>query len=294
MYLYHRIEELVATQSDARRSIGAFVLQEHAHLAEYTINDIAEATFTSKASVTRFAKALGYDGWRSFIRDFVREEGYDRAHENDVDPNFPFAEGDSDSLIAEKIGNLQAEAIADTFANLDRGMLGLAVRYLQESSRVWVFGIMPNAGEAELFCRKLLGVGKQASMVPYGEFGVVAQALTRDDCAIVVSYSGNNPTTNPMKQVPTLLASQAKIIGITSMGNNYIRQNIGCVLTISSRERLYTKIGTFATEESLAYIFNVLYACLFARDYKSNLQHKLAVSGRLEDMRHAVLKEIQD
>lgn len=72
MFLTHRIEEMVAQATDTRRAIGAFVLRERAHLSDYTIADIARETYASKASVTRFAKTLGFDGWRDFIHDFIR------------------------------------------------------------------------------------------------------------------------------------------------------------------------------------------------------------------------------
>ena len=55
MYLMHRIEELSRTSNDAQRAICDFILREHASISDFTIADIAEATFTSKSSVTRFA-----------------------------------------------------------------------------------------------------------------------------------------------------------------------------------------------------------------------------------------------
>ena len=64
MYLIHRIEEVAATYDDSRRTLAEYVLREHARLPELTIADVARETYTSNASVTRFAKALGFDGWR--------------------------------------------------------------------------------------------------------------------------------------------------------------------------------------------------------------------------------------
>ncbi|WRK51662.1 hypothetical protein SD457_13715 [Coprobacillaceae bacterium CR2/5/TPMF4] len=53
------------------------------------------------------------------------------------------------------------------------------------------------------------------------------------------------------------------MIAMTSGGNNYLQQNIDCIFEISARERLYSKISTFATEQSLLLIFNVIFACYF-------------------------------
>ena len=294
MFLTHRIEEITAQSTDTRHAIGAFVLQERAHLADYTIADIAEATFSSKPSVTRFAKALGYDGWRDFIREFVREGAFERQHAADVDVNFPFTAQDSDARILENIGNLMAESVAATYAQLDRGMLAMAVRHLQRAERIWVFGRTPNHYYGESFCRKLLAIGKQATAVSPGDMGIVARSLGPDDCAIVISYSGNNADANPMAQVGAMISNRVRLIALTSGGNNYLRKTIPCVLTIASRERLYTKIANFSTEESVSYLLNVLFSCYFARDYEKNLQTKLVGGHALEEERLAVLKEISE
>ena len=153
MYLIHRIEEVAATYDDSRRALAEYVLREHTRLPELTIADVARETYTSKASVTRFAKALGFEGWREFLREFVREGAFERQHAADVDVNFPFAAQDSDGRILENIGNLMAESVAATYAQLDRGMLAMAVRHLQRAERVWVFGRTPNHYYGESFCR---------------------------------------------------------------------------------------------------------------------------------------------
>ena len=97
-----------------------------------------------------------------------------------------------------------------------------------------------------------------------------------------------------MCYIPTLLENKVSVIGITSGGDNYMRKELDCVLTMSSKERLYTKISNFATEESLQYIFNVLFSCYFAKHYQDNNLYKLQNSKILESSRWAVLKSMKD
>ena len=40
----------------------------------------------------RFAKAMGFSGWREFARESVSEQHYQETHYSDVDPNLPFQE----------------------------------------------------------------------------------------------------------------------------------------------------------------------------------------------------------
>ena len=74
-----------------------------------------------------------------------------------------------------------------------------------------------------------------------------------------------------------------------------IRKSLNCVLTMSSRERLYTKISNFATEESIIYILNVLFSCYFAEDYENNKVFKIKKFKNSWNMTEiAILKEMQD
>lgn len=43
--------------------------------------EIAEKTYTSKATVIRFAKAMGYDGWKEFMKDYIAEIQYRKNFE---------------------------------------------------------------------------------------------------------------------------------------------------------------------------------------------------------------------
>lgn len=59
MNLIHRVEELsMQYGGGSRKVIGAFILQERRHLHDYSIQEIAEKTYTSKAALVRFAKSL--------------------------------------------------------------------------------------------------------------------------------------------------------------------------------------------------------------------------------------------
>ncbi len=177
---------------------------------------------------------------------------------------------------------------------MDFQMLKRAVNYLANAKRVEIFGSSPNIYLGELFRRKLLTIGKVAEVVHVEENGMMAYCLGRQDCAVILSYSGNNEMRPYIKCVKNLQKQKVPMIGITSGGNNYLRQNLDCVLTMSSRERLYTKISTFATEESLGYILNVLYSCYFAREYQKNISYKVSNASVLERERYADLKEMQE
>lgn len=294
MFLFQKIEETMMRYTDARHAVGEFILQEPENLYQYTVTEIAEKTFTSKATVVRFAKAMGYDGWKEFMKDYIAEVKYQKNHGNTVDFNIPFHQDDSVDTIVESIKKLQMETIRETADLLNKEVLKKATDYLDRARHIEIFCSSPNTYLGELFKRKLITIGKSANVALNGEAGIVAASLGPQDCALIISYSGNSVSQNPINRISILKKNCVPMIGITSGGDNYIRKNLDCVFTMSSRERLYSKIANYSTEESLNYILNVLFSCCFARHYKENFDFKIQNSRLLEHERITMMKEMDD
>lgn len=295
MYLFQKIEEQAARHNDARKYIGDFLLLEKRNVGKYSMQQIAEKTYTSKTTLFRYAQGFGFSGWKEFINEFLEEVHYSESHYSNVDPNLPFMPNDTTKEIVEKITKIQMESLEETVNQLDIDALNLAVdRILGARRYIVLFGISPNNLLGRIFKRKLESIGILMTVASMDESGMISSALEEGDCAIIVSYSGNNELREPMRYVQELKEKKVKLIGITGGGSNFIRQTIDCVLTISSRERLYSKISNFTTEESIMHLFNLLYANCFARSFDQNYTHKVYNSKRLEYRRNASLYNMQE
>lgn len=294
MYLFQQIEEMKFQYNDARKAVAEFVLEQRGRLETYSMKEIAGMTYTSKPTLVRFAQSLGFSGWKEFMQAFIKEEHYQESHYMDIDANLPFAQEDSLEDIIRKITDLQVESILDTADLMEPAVLEEAVNRLMKSRRTAIFGMSPNTLVGQLFRRKMATIGRIVTVPPSDESGTLAYALGPEDLAIVVSYSGNNVNREPMHYIPIFEQNQVPMIGITGGGRNYIREHADCVLTISSRERLYSKISNFSTEASMQSIFNILYSCCFAKDYERNLSYKIHNSTALEYRRNATLNEMKE
>lgn len=294
MYLFQKIEELMMEYNDARRDIGKFILNEKGNILNYSMKEVAELTYTSKPTLVRFAKALGYNGWKEFIKAFTEETFYQQTSGIYTDPNFPFSEGDTVKDIILSLKNLQIESIMDTVDLLDPKMVDKATDILYNANNIVIYGVSPNTFNAHIFRRKMLSIGKNVVVASSNEAGLLSSTLTKNDCAIVISYSGNNKTKEPLCYIKSLQDKEIPLIAITSGGNNYLRENIECVFTISSRERLYSKISNFSTDQSISFILNTLYSSYFAKDYRNNLQYKIRNAEILEEPRMTTLSNVME
>lgn len=286
MNLLHKVEEaMMQYGGSSRRSIGDFILKEKNDLHKYSLQEIADQTYTSKAAVVRFAQALGFSGWKEFVKAFTEEQSYQAQHYSNIDANFPFTKDSRRKDIINQLCSLQVESLLDTADLLDEAPLDECAALLLGSRRVAMFGLNPNFALAELFKRKMLSIGRQVELPSQGDVGLLAHSLDKYDCAVIISYSGNSPTTGALSVLPTLKQRNVPIIGITSVGDNLLRQKADYTLSISSYERLYSKISTFGAENSILFILNVLFSICFAADYDANLERKIGTARELESTR---------
>lgn len=286
MNLLHKVEEaMMQYGGSSRRSIGDFILKEKNDLHKYSLQEIAGQTYKSKAAVVRFAQALGFSGWKEFVKAFTEEQSYQAQHYSNIDANFPFTKDSRRKDIINQLCSLQVESLLDTADLLNEAPLDECAALLLGSRRVAMFGLNPNFALAELFKRKMLSIGRQVELPSQGDVGLLAHSLDKYDCAVIISYSGNSPTTGALSVLPTLKQRNVPIIGITSVGDNLLRQKADYTLSISSYERLYSKISTFGTENSILFILNVLFSICFAADYDANLERKIGTARELESTR---------
>src|SRR5699024_10899074 len=105
-----------------------------------------------------------------------------------------------------------------------------------------------------------------------------AYATIETDCAIFLSFTGRN--NNILLAQEIVKENKTPIISITSVGENPIAKNSDCVLHLSTREKLYSKVGEYSSTISLVYLLDVLYSLVFQLDYSNNLEY-LKKTGKL-------------
>lgn len=293
--LAQRVEELtIAGGGDSKRTIGEFVLEKKSRLCEFTTQQIAEETYTSKAALVRFAKGLGFSGWREFAKAFASEQHYQETHYSDVDPNIPFSKDSSTKDIISLMCSLQMESLMDTADLTKPWTVEKIVDLLERSDRIALFGMSPNSLLGELFRRRMLTVGRMVEIPALGDNSLLASTLREKDCAIVISYSGNSPARDPLTVLRFLEPNRVPVVAITSCGTNFLRKHALYTLSISSQEKLFSKISTFATETSILYILNVLFSVYFARNFQENFKTKVDNGRLLEYQRFSDVSELRE
>jgi len=262
-------------------------LRERGNISRYSMQEIADETFSSKSTLVRVAKALGFSGWKELMEAYQKEIRYLETHKTDIDVNLPFKADNTVMEIAGNIAALKEESVRETMEMLQPETLDKAADILTKAKRVCLFGNSLNRYLGEGFQHKMLTIGRTVEIIGQEEEGYLAETLGQGDCAVVISYSGNNARRSPVYILPELKAHKVSVIGVTSMGDNMLRDYADYVLEIASREKLYSKIGNFATEASTMFLLDMLFCCCFHRNYEENLNYKIRAAHAAERHRYS-------
>lgn len=60
-----------------------------------------------------------------------------------------------------------------------------------------------------------------------------------------------------------------------------------------SREKIFTKIAPFASQASMEYLFNIIFSCIFQKDYDENINTKISYDKK-NDVRHPHASPVSD
>ena len=159
--------------------------------------------------------------------------------------------------------------LADTRDLLDPVALERAAELLDRARGIDIYTQSHNLYPAQMFCDRLLSIGRSASCFESGERQ--ARIALASDChhvAIAISYSGLGP--NLATILPILHERNVPTIFVGTPNGCRLNPGLEVYLHVSDRESLQNRITQFASHIAVQYVLDSLYGCLFARDYANS------------------------
>lgn len=288
MLLTERMKE--KSFSTSEEAIIQYMFEKRENIKNKTVKQLATETYTHPSTLIRIGKKLGYNGWVGLRDAFLKEIEYLNSHFNDIDANLPFNEHDNMLSIANKIAYLNQTTIADTLSLINIIELQKATDLLKNATSIKIFSENNNLIICYDFKAKMTRIGKKVDIIMVDPEYEVASSNSETP-AIVISYSGENKRITSL--LPILKKRNIPIIALTSIGDNTLSKSADCILKLTTRERLYSKIGSFSLNDSICFLLDVLYACVFSENYKKNLEYIANVSKSFDSRRtsNEVMKE---
>ncbi|MEV4714439.1 MurR/RpiR family transcriptional regulator [Micromonospora sp. NPDC049374] len=237
------ISGLLPALTPAEQRVARLVVADPADAARRTITDLATAAETSEATVIRFCRSVGMDGYpqlrlRLAAEAARRVEPPDtRVVGGDIPPGADLAQ------IIATIAFSDARAVEDTADQLDPAVCERVVDAIVGADRIDIYGAGASGLVASDFQQKLHRIGRTACYFPDVHTALTSAALlARGDVAVGISHTGT--TSEVIEVLGQARSGGATTVVLTNFPRSPVTEVADHVLTTAARETTYRSGAT--------------------------------------------------
>ncbi len=238
-----RLNDALGSLAAAEERVARHILDHPEEVAEGNVNSVAEAASASEATVVRVCKKVGFDGFRDFKVQLIRDLALPLA------PDQQFVEAsDSARMVAAKVFSAAEISLQQTLQLMEMPKLLAAAKRLAVADEVITFGVGTSAYVALDAMRRLMRIGIRSHAETSGADQAVRAALLGEKSAIIaVSLSGRSR--EPLRAIEAARDRGATIIAVTAAPLSPLAQCADYVFPIAAQE---TAFNTEAMASRLA------------------------------------------
>jgi len=214
-----------------------------------SIGDLAAKLNVAEATLVRFCKKLGYNGFQDFKLHLSQDAG---RHGQSTD-----------DCIAKRIALQMVDAINETSRSIKyEDCLKIADKMIN-SGKICSFGVGNSAITAMEITNVLARVGLTVTYTPDPHLqAMIASNLTENDTVVLISVSGSTKDIIDVAEIAK--KNGATIVVITCYDRSPLAKCADHILFSTRREAAYEG-GSVSTIVSISYIINVLYNAIYEK-----------------------------
>lgn len=256
------ITERYTALTESEKKLADFILLHFSEVIEMSVHELAKASNVSAAAVIRFAKQMGFDGFKKF-RYFLIEN---RPKHQDFIVDLQKSRGTTEEEVS-KVINASIEAMRSTAQDLDFNELETIAKKIKNASNILLFG----TGTSYIVCQdnalKFQRLGKMSTAIcDTHSAAVFLNNLKKDDIVIGISHSGENSDT--CKVLKLAQESNITTVAVTTFAGSPICFVSNHILFTKTRESPLHKIAITSRISQFSAMDSLLMAYLVA-DYEN-------------------------
>ena len=244
------IKMLYPRMSKAEKKIADWNIANPGEIISLSIIELAERCACSEATIVRFAKHLGFNGYQELKISLAQET-------NTTTVSTDITSEDNASDIYDKVCNEIYCSLELTKKTQNTESLEAACKAILQAKRIVVLGLGNSASIALDLSHKLLRAGCDACAYSDNHMQMIAVShLTAEDVIVAISHSGSSK--DIVDALKFAKSRDVKTICITNYGKSPIQKFSDTVLYTSSDETKHSILALSSRIAQLA-IVNVIY-----------------------------------
>lgn len=256
------------------KKVADYVLQNKNKVLYMSITDLADACKVGDTSVYRFCRTLGLDGYQQFkMKLSISLPEHELLDE----------EEEKEESTASRIMESHMNAIRESYLLLSPEKLDRLVEMIDESEKVYFFGIGDSLLTAEEARNKFLRItSKVVCLTDPHMQSMAASMATERDLIVIISYSGS--TKDNIHVAKIAKRAGAKIACITHYKKSPLTAYSDVTL-LCGAEEAPLEGGSMSAKMGQLYLIDLLYQEYYARNYeKSRKNNKVTSSAVVEKL----------
>lgn len=252
--------------SPTEQLIIDYVSEHYQEIAQFSVKQLAEHTYTSSAAIVRFCQKLGLHGYTEFKVRFVAEA---MQYGTGGEQKKPITNRDTVRSILDKVTGIEMSALRETRNGIEPANIMRAAHLLEHAVHIDFYAMDNNLYIADLASYMFLHAGKFSTVHHKGNVQYLqALTTTKDHVAFLISRTGKN---RRLLEIARLLKKRkCKILLLTGAKDTPLGDMADEVLYAATEENL-NELGSFVFLGAAKYIADLLFSVLLARHYDSSL-----------------------
>lgn len=244
---------------------------------ELTITELAERAGTSPATVTRFCRAIGFDGYTQFRVGVARESGRGDADISwSADIGREFGPDDSPETVLRTLLSLHTLSLETTSAMLDLSAVETVVDAIGRCRALDIYGQGSSALIAEELCGRMYRIGINAHSWSDVHSGLTS-AVLQDERSVAVGISNTGRTEQTIQMLSQARAAGAFTVALTHAPDSWLASVADVTLT-SAAPSPYLRPDDLSVKHSQLLVIDLLYLLVAQRTF-SDAARRLAASA---------------
>ncbi|MGX7058965.1 MurR/RpiR family transcriptional regulator [Vagococcus humatus] len=238
--------------SKTNKKIADYILNNPKAMISQSALEIGESSHTSSASVTRFAKKLGYSGLEELKFAIAVSE---RKVTEDIDTIV--SSDDSLEQLCGKVSHIVTSTMSDLWQTVDKQALNRSIALLNQAEKVYLLGMGASSLTTYDLYHKLNRAGKMTffNVDPHMNLEFLVHAKPTD---VILAFSYSGLTAEVLSGCQIGIENQVPVILVTSNIEESILNLCTERLLIPNTEHLI-RIGAISSVTASMAIANVLY-----------------------------------